>query len=474
MLFNSTSFFLFLPLVWLVFRVSPERLRWVVLLAASVAFYAALKAPLLLGALAMVCVATGLCGRWLHQEPDPGRKIRLLWMGIAANLLVLAALKYLPAVNGVLSAWWHHNLVSAEYFVTIGVSYYTFQAISYLVDIYLGTATPEPHWGRLVLYLGFFPKLLQGPIERAGDLLPQLRAPYQFKSVDVREGLLLFTWGLFKKLVVADRLAGYVNAAYGDPNAQSGLSLWVATYFYAIQIYADFSGYTDMALGVARLFNIRLTPNFNLPYQAVSVAEFWRRWHMTFSRWILDYIFKPLQFSWRDRGNGGTALALLVTFLACGLWHGNSLGFIVWGLLHGTYLASSVFYRPHQKRFHQRWGLEHSRGWRLWRTVVTFHLVAFAWIFFRSPDLATAWAVIGGLGRFAAAGFTPVATTLAPGRDLAFVVCLILAAGLYEFHRDKLLARCPLLLNLVLVFLQVWLTIVYGVYDSRQFIYFQF
>jgi D-alanyl-lipoteichoic acid acyltransferase DltB (MBOAT superfamily) len=282
-----------------------------------------------------------------------------------------------------------HNL-----FLTVGVSYYTLQAVSYLTDIYLETSEPEPHLGFFALYLGFFPKMLQGPIERADELLPQLKRPFQSNYDNLRSGLLLFAWGLFKKVAVANRLAIYVNAIYGNVHNYKGLTLVIATYMYAIQILADFSGYTDMALGVAQMFNIRLTENFNSPYLATSVIDFWRRWHISFSRWILDYIFKPLQLAWRSAGIFGTATALLITFLFSGLWHGAEWTFIVWGLLHGVFIASSVLSKPYVDRLVERTGLHNHPLRRFIRIAITFNLVCFAWIFFRANSIADGWYVV--------------------------------------------------------------------------------
>jgi D-alanyl-lipoteichoic acid acyltransferase DltB (MBOAT superfamily) len=239
--------------------------------------------------------------------------------------------------------------------------------------------------------------LLQGPIERAGDLIPQLQKKYEFNYDNMRFGMLLFTWGLFKKVVIADRLGLYVDAVYKDVHAFTGLSLLLATYAYAFQIYLDFSGYTDMALGSARLFNINLTQNFNSPYLATSVADFWRRWHISFSRWILDYIFKPLQMQWRNWKTWGTATALVVAFLVSGIWHGASWGFVIWGGLHGLYLACSVFYKPYQKKLHKAIGLEKTRLLKIWRIFVTFNLVSFTWVFFRAGSLKDAFYVIANM-----------------------------------------------------------------------------
>jgi alginate O-acetyltransferase complex protein AlgI len=402
MIFNSLHYLLFLPIVYLIFYFMGDRGRWLVLLLASLLFYAALRAPYLLAVLILVSIATYGFGIWLGQAKTPKAKQALLWAGILVNILILIAMKYLPflaenlnALSTILSVNVHLQPVKA--FVAIGVSFYVFQAVSYLVDIYLEIATPERHFGYFALYLSFFPKLLQGPIEKAGDLLPQLKAKYEFNYANMHFGMMLFAWGLFKKIVIADRFSLYADTVYNNVHGFTGLSLLLATYAYAIQIYMDFSGYTDMALGSARLFNINLTQNFNRPYLAASVADFWRRWHISFSRWILGYIFKPLQMKWRNWKNWGAAAALVVTFLVSGIWHGASWGFVIWGLLHGLYMICAVFYRPYQRKLHRRLGLEKTWLLKGWQVFVTFHLVCFAWIFFRTASLGDSFYIIANL-----------------------------------------------------------------------------
>jgi alginate O-acetyltransferase complex protein AlgI len=410
--FNSLKYFLFLPVVYLLYRFAGERSRWCVLLASSLLFYAALEVPSLPVVLILVAATTYSFGIWLDRAETPRLKRTLLLIGVALNVLILVVVKYLPFFSGYTGAL--SSLLSIgtqprsiNTFVAIGVSYYVFQAISYLVDIFLEIEKPEQHFGYFALYLSFFPKLLQGPIERAGHLIPQLKTRYVFNYDNMRSGLLLFTWGLFKKVVIADRLGTYVETVYNNVHAFTGLPLLLTTYAYAIQIYMDFSGYTDMALGSALLFNINLTQNFNRPYLATSVADFWRRWHISFSRWILDYLFKPLQMLWRNLGDRGTACALLVAFVISGIWHGASWGFVIWGGMHGLYLASSVFYRPYQKKLHRALGLEKSRLLKAWQIFVTFHLVSFAWIFFRAANLHDAIYVITNMpgGTYGVRGF---------------------------------------------------------------------
>jgi len=486
MVFYSLEFFFFLPLVFLIHYYSGDRARRLVLLLTSICFYAAFKLPHLLAALALVVIVTYAVGLRIGPDSERGSRKAFFLFGICANLLVLVAIKYLPVIiNGInaLTSLFPGGmpLPARPVLVSIGVSYFVFQAISYLIDVYLEIQEPERDFGEFALYLSFFPKLLQGPIERASDLLPQLHAPYEFRYDVVRSGLFLFTWGMFKKLVVADRLALYVDMVYADVHGNSGTALLLGTYLYAFQLYFDFSGYTDMALGAGRLFNISLTQNFNSPYLATSVADFWRRWHISFSRWILDYIFKPLQMHFRNWGNYGTAFALVVTFLVSGIWHGASWGFLVWGGLHGLFLASSVFYRPLQKRIHKSCGLQGTRVLKVWQTVVTFNLVCFAWVFFRAATISDAWYIVTHT-------FPGIGNALL---DKDFSELFSLGRGKNRFLQSLLPLSVPLIVYLVkdridffarprwfrwgVYYLLVYAIVYHSVINSKaQFVYFQF
>jgi alginate O-acetyltransferase complex protein AlgI len=475
--FTSALFILFLPLVFLACYSVTERVRWLVLLTASYGFYSAFKSVSLIVALALVSLISYAGGLWLGKAKKNKRRGAILGFCIVSCLGILFFTKYLPAFPVIR----HYGLLRTV--ISIGVSYYTFQAISYLVDVYQDVQEPETHLGYFALYMAYFPKLLQGPIERAHDLLPQLRTPYRFNYNNVRSGLLLFAGGLFCKVVIADRLARYVNAVYGDVHSYAGVSLILATYCYAVQIYCDFAGYTDMARGTARMFNIDLAENFNHPYVATSVAEFWRRWHMSFSRWILDYIFKPLQLRWRDWGTLGTVAALLTTFLAAGIWHGGSWGFVIFGLLHGIYLVGSVFYRPYQKKLHAAAGVGKSGRYRVVRVFCTFNLVSFAWIFFRANDLRDALYVVKNVA--APSGWIPsagvrlflsnqilVGDKLRNGVSL-FLMLIVLFAGAREWfprvQQRPAFIRWPIYLALS------YAIVMFGVWGSGpHFIYFAF
>jgi hypothetical protein len=290
---------------------------------------------------------------------------------------------------------------------------------------------------------------------------------------------------------VANRLALYVNTVYGDVHSYGGVSLLMATYMYAIQIYADFSGYTDMALGAALFFNIRLTQNFNSPYLATSVADFWRRWHISFSRWILDYIFRPLQVIWRGGRNYGTAAALLVTFLFSGLWHGAAWGFVIWGLLHGTYLGASVFYKPWASKIAQRLGLQNNPVRRMIQTVVTFHLVCVAWVFFRAGSVADGWYVLthllGGVGGYLVAVLENVkhltqhkelVDPILLGKTLPKFLLLLVSLAVFGAAsllrgRIKIQAQ-PAWVRWPAYYLLISAAAYLGIYNGVGFVYFQF
>jgi D-alanyl-lipoteichoic acid acyltransferase DltB (MBOAT superfamily) len=486
MVFTSLQFFIFLPLLFLIHHYSGERTRRLLLLLASLVFYAAFKLPHLLLALAVVVGSTYFVGLKIGGSASPPAKKRWFLAGLGINLLVLVSIKYLPVLIRNITSLaadmsWDLPLPTVPLLVSIGVSYFVFQALSYLIDLYLEIIEPERDVVLFALSLSFFPKLLQGPIERSGDLLPQLRAPYVFRYEVVRSGLLLFAWGMFKKLVVADRLGLYVNMVYGSIPAHTGPAFLCATWLYAFQLYFDFSGYTDMALGSARIFNINLTQNFNTPYLATSIADFWRRWHISFSRWILDYIFKPLQMTFRNRGTAGTAFALFLTFLVSGVWHGASWGFVIWGVLHGLYLAASVFYKPYQKRLHKTLGLQGTRTLKIWQMLVTFNLVCIAWVFFRADTLSDAWYIIThtvtDIGSALARGDFAALKQLGPGRSRFYQSFLPMSATLMVFLlKDRIdFFNRPRWFRWSAYYLLVYLTLYHSVItDKQQFVYFQF
>jgi alginate O-acetyltransferase complex protein AlgI len=409
MTITSPAFAGFVIAVLLAAFAAGRRLRWLVLLVASYACYAAWSHGTAVVLAAVTLLSYG-AGRVLERdEPSPRRTVAL-WGGIGAAGAALVALKYAgPWRDAVAAAAAPGRGPAASalpgVFLQVGVSYWVLQVIAYLVDVAQGAIPAERHLGRYALYLAFFPKMLQGPIERAGRFLPQVREAWSIRAADLAAAFPLVLWGLFQKLVVADRLAPFVDAVYGAPARYPGLPAVVGTYLFAAQLYFDFAGYTCIAMGIGRGFGVRLSRNFDAPYLAESIADFWRRWHISFSSWILDYVFKPIQLGLRRWRTLGTPVALLVTFAFSGVWHGATWGFVIWGIAHGVFLSSAVSWDAYRKRRGVRGPARRpsTPARRALRILVTFQLVCVAWVFFRASTVHDAlfllWHAVTALPR---------------------------------------------------------------------------
>src|SRR5918998_461663 len=347
--------------------------RWVLLLMAS-------------------SVVNTVASQVIARSPSQAARKRALVAAIAFDLALLGVFKYLgffvSEMDGALeSIGLGSPLPLVQIVLPIGISFFTFQAISYVVDVYRGDTRAAPLWDVAMLQ-AFFPHLVAGPIVRANELLPQLRTPRDPRTVLAGPAIFLIVGGLLKKTVIADELARrVVDPVYSDPAAHSGAELTLAFYGFAAQIYCDFSGYTDMAIGLALLLGYQLPQNFNRPYMALSLQDFWRRWHMTLSRWLRDYLYIPL--AGNRGGRGRTYRNLMLPMLLGGLWHGAAWTFLIWGGIHGAALSAEPWAR-------ERLGAPRLPAWAAW--LVTFHVVCVAWVFFRAPDLGTAFELLGGLG----------------------------------------------------------------------------
>ena len=390
MLFNSLQFLVFFPVVTALFFVLPHRFRWVLLLGASCAFYMAFV-PAYIFILLFTIVVDYWAGLLIEAAPGSRRKLYLA-LSLVANLGVLGVFKYYNFFAGNVEALLHWGGSTAalpllRLLLPIGLSFHTFQAMSYTIEVYRGHQRAERHFGIYALYVLFYPQLVAGPIERPQNLLPQFHRKHYFDYDRVVSGLRLMAWGLFKKMVIADRLARLVNEVYDAPTHYRGLPLLVATVFFSVQIYCDFSGYSDIARGSARVMGFKLMRNFDRPYFSRSLPEFWRRWHISLSTWFRDYLYLPL---------GGSRVALpracfnlLIVFLLSGLWHGASWTFLIWGALHGAYLVVGMLTRPGRQRLVERLRLP-LLGSPVLHVTLTYALVAFAWIFFRANSVPDA------------------------------------------------------------------------------------
>ncbi|MEM7367614.1 MAG: MBOAT family protein [Bacteroidota bacterium] len=396
MLFNSLDFLIFFPIVVGLYYAMPARYRWLMLLGASYYFYMCWKAEYIILIVLSTLIDYGVSLKMSSIE-EKKKRLPCLLISLCANLGLLFFFKYwtffssnTQAVLDQLNIF--YDLPAFDLLLPVGISFYTFQTLSYSIDIYQGKIQPERHLGRFALYVSFFPQLVAGPIERASRLLPQFHQTFQFDYHRVVGGVQQMMWGMFKKVVIADRLAAYVTEIYALPAEENGLALLIATYFFAFQIYCDFSGYSDIAIGAARVLGYDLMDNFRTPYLAASVREFWARWHISLSTWFRDYVYIPLG---GNRVRTGRWFAnLMIVFVVSGFWHGANWTFIVWGALHGAYLIAEILAK--------RWNLFHL-NWlapRLRRGVMiltTFHLTLLAWVFFRANNLQDAWTILSSI-----------------------------------------------------------------------------
>jgi alginate O-acetyltransferase complex protein AlgI len=391
MLFNSAEYILFLTAVIIGYFLVPQRARVWLLLAASYVFYMRWRwvyGFLLFG----VTLVNYLAGIAIATTSRARYRAFALAGAVSVSIGLLGVFKYLNFVNGsirtLVGMWgYRYGIGELDILLPVGISFFTFQAVGYTIDVYRGSCPAEKHLGRFCLYVAFFPQLVAGPIERAGNLLSQLTRRNHFDLDRFTSGAKLIVWGLFKKIVIADNLAVYVNRVYESPSGYSGATLLLATYFFAFQIYCDFSGYSDIAIGSARILGYDLMQNFRLPYLATSIRDFWKRWHISLSSWFTDYLYIPLG------GNRVSvprwAFNITVVFLASGLWHGANWTFVAWGALHGLYYLIEALWQRFIKPQGARSILPAAVAGPV-KIVVTFHLVLLAWVFFRAATISDA------------------------------------------------------------------------------------
>lgn len=466
--FNSIHFLFFFPVIVVAYSWTPAKFRWLLLLTGSYYFCAGRRPEQLIVILLTTTIGYFTAARMTVSSQQARRAY--LYFGLIANLGLLFIFKYFNffgnTLNSLLGALnLSYQLPHISVLLPVAISFYTFKVLSYTMDVYRGEWAAEKHLGKFALFVSFWPQLVSGPIERAGRLLPQLNHLQATDYQRLRQGLIRMGWGFFKKLVIADRLAIYVNTVYGKPSEQSGWAVVLATVFFAFQIYCDFSGYTDIAIGAARVFGVSSIENFKNPYFAISVSDFWRRWHISLSTWFRDYVYIPL---------GGNRVSsprwifnILVTFLISGLWHGASWTFVIWGGLHGVLLILERFARLNQA----------PKGWLAFvRRGITFGAVTFAWLFFRANSLEDALVLIRQLGH---PGTFRDALAVTGWPNVLIGLVVIVALMLHErILGERAIEDVVLHQRLVvrwsyytgLMFFTLWL----GVFTSNQFIYAQF
>jgi alginate O-acetyltransferase complex protein AlgI len=477
MSFISLHFPVFFLVVCLVLGLVPGKVRWIWLVAASCWFYMAFIPAYILILFVLIGVDY-TAGLWIENARGAKRKWILIG-SLVANVGMLATFKYLNFAlenanelfhaTGLGSLAWRFPLV-----LPIGLSFHTFQSMAYTIEVYKGNQKAERHLGIYSLYVLFFPQMVAGPIERPQNLLVHLKEPARFTWTGVVDGLKLMAWGFFKKVLVADRLAAYVDAVFADPKGHSGWEVLIASYFFAFQIYCDFSGYTDIARGSARVMGFRLMLNFNHPYISRSPAEFWRRWHISLSSWFRDYLYFPLGGS---RGAlWATCLNLFIVFVVSGLWHGAAWTFLAWGGLHGLFVVVQRLMEGSKgcKGCAAKLG---ATGWgRLGQMLLTFHLVVFAWIFFRARTMADALdsiRQIASLGSWADLGAAFANPAVRAG-VLVTAILLCLEWSHRRWNMPVWLAARPWWVRWLLWYGLLTATLLYGRFGNEQFLYFQF
>lgn len=486
MKFNSIQFLVFFPVVVTAFFTIPHRWRWLLLLGASYLFYMSWR-PKYIVVLLVVTGISYLAGLWLSREKRPATRCLFLILSLCAILGILLFFKFFdfsnPAFQRILAQLGVPRFVSEYALLPLGLSFYTLQVMSCIIDVYRGTVKPERHAGIYALFVAFFPQLLAGPIGRANHLLPQYHQEHAPDYERIVSGLQRMVWGLFKKLVIADRLAIAVNTVYGNPTDYSGLPLILATYAFSFQLYCDFSGYADIAIGAARVMGFQLAENFNRPYSAQSIPEFWRRWHITLSNWLRDYIFYPIHRAIIKRQSSSSLLAIvvppMVTMLISGLWHGETWNFIIWGALHGMFMVVSIWWSQAKRSILWPFSLPPGLAAGV-RIFITFNLVSFTWIFFRANSLYDALYIVGHL--FTNPGTPAPLFDLMPGGayDWMIVILAILLMEWIHFMQAKrgglrqALRVQPVWLRWPLYFGLVMIIFIFGKFASTEFIYSRF
>jgi alginate O-acetyltransferase complex protein AlgI len=477
LLFSSLFFMVLFFFILSVYRVtSPVKIiRVLVLIIFSFFFYYKSN-----GVFFLLLVLSSLVNYYsgIGMSYTAGSKRKIIFIAaITSNLLLLGYFKYTNFFISIINDLQTYQFGFIDVFLPVGISFYTFKAISYLTDIYWEVLEPEKNFLDLTLYISFFGNILAGPIDRASAFLPQVKNDYHITRQQLSLAVILIISGLIKKVVIADYLSiNFVDRVFEFPLRFSGVENLVAVYAYALQIYCDFSGYTDLAIGISLLLGFRLMENFNFPYKAVSVADFWRRWHISLSSWLLDYLFRPLQMKFRNMRMAGNILALLITFILCGFWHGASWTFLAWGFLHGFYMAFSLLTAKPRKKLLDITGLTGTKILPLLQGLITFHLIAFAWIFFRAPSFEYAGDMLSQIFSFFhpevflqfVEGYSSVILIMIFGYSIHFI-----PEGMEEKTVGFLSGR-SILLHGFLLALFIWVAAQVKTSELQPFLYFQF
>lgn len=484
MIFTSIEFIYFFAIVFALHQFTPQKYKWLTLLLSSYYFYAYYKLeylPLLI----IPTILVYFISIKIVKSKDKKFKKRWFLSGLFMILSALALFKYVNFVGDTV-----YSIVGLfkkgvafkpiEFLWPIGISFYLFKLISYLVDVYKENIEAETHLGYFALYVASFPQLLAGPIDRAKQFIPELKQKVYFDIDKILSGLRQILLGVFKKMVISDRLAIYVNEVFTNPSDFQGINVILAAYFFAFQIYCDFSGYSDMAIGLSRMLGYKSMKNFDFPYFSKNLTQFWNRWHISLSTWLRDYLFLPIAYSVMNKIKGnrflgmkveswGYVIGMFITMFIGGLWHGASWTMVIWGSIHGLFLSFGYLTKKIRKKFYKKTGINKFKKLRvIFATFFTFNLVSFAWIFFRSESFLGAIDFISNISL----NFSGKGTGY-----MIFDLILIISFLIFEFiYRkiDDIKIKFPLVIKMAGYAFILCIIIIFAVDTSNEFIYFQF
>jgi D-alanyl-lipoteichoic acid acyltransferase DltB (MBOAT superfamily) len=476
MAFNSFIFIIFLIFVVPLYYIFPQKFRNAFILAVSYAFYAYSDFRYI-GLLLIIIAATFIAGKKIYDTDNFNMKRIYLALITIIDLTILGAFKYfnffIDSTSDLLSVFGYQlDFVHLNIILPLGISFYTFQALTYVFDIYYEQLKPTKSVLNFALFVSFFPSITAGPIERATRLLPQFEKEKRFDRSKIKEGIILISIGMFRKVLIGDTCGRIVDHIFAEPEYFLSLELLMAVLLFAIQIYNDFAGYSSIARGIAKLFGIDIIENFNQPYFSASVTEFWRRWHISLSTWLRDYLFSPLQMKYRRLRVWGNALAIFITFVLCGLWHGAAWTFVFWGFLHALSLSLSILFQSKRKTILSKYSILNSRPAHFLKVFYTFTLITIFWIFFRADSFDNAIYFIANIIDWSGAEFTFRIVLIV----LTYYVvsyCIDLLEIRFKSHAFLLKINPPLRYAFISV---SWLIVLMYLFTSNQipFIYAQF
>ena len=477
MIFTSLNFLLFFPLIALLFYAIPAKWKSLMLLLASVFFYLNIS-PVYLVLLLGVAISTYGFTYLMSQSNNEKRNRQYMLANIALILTPLFFFKYFQVINNYIFGLLSENglfwpLPELNFLLPVGISFYTFVAVGYTIDVYNEEVEAEKDFGVLTLFISFFPLILSGPIERAANMLPQFR---NWKPADlqgINSGIKLMLWGYFMKLVVADRLGMYVDSVYHNIDNHNGTTLLLTTALYPFQVYCDLGGYSLIAIGTAKILGLDVMHNFKRPFFATTMAEFWRRWHISLITWLTDYVYTPLSFYYRKYKVNGVVIALLLTFLISGIWHGAAMTFVVWGIMQGIFLSVEALTQKKRSAWEKKHNLHQNLLYSICCMLLTYILFSASQIFGRSPDLNTATTVCTKILTEPGNLYLDITTLLFACMGLGLVLLKDIND---EFFNNKYsLFSSKIAVVRYSAYLSVlFFIILFGVFSGSSFIYFQF